>query len=293
MPISVTDARSNAPEQIIYAAECIGRSKQRLLVFKAIYFGSRKVKTAAQIANSSGLSKTRVLQEARNLVTKGIVHQEKVDGETAYRKDDFFHGNKGKILSLVKSPAKRQAVPTKRNPLGGKATVVVSLPRGFSFRSPKQLTIDDIDSFEKVRKVGAAGNLPAAVSETRFKRGLLRILCQGGRFRDWGGEQSDIYTSRLVYKKRRYAAAFALKGPGLKTRLTPGKMGKNGDQAQRLFNQAADFFVVQHWREIDPSVVALVRSLATAKALGGAKVFFTIIDGQDSMRLYSAYSNLF
>jgi hypothetical protein len=68
-------------------------------------------------------------------------------------------------------------------------------------------------------------------------------------------------------------------------------MGKNGDQAQRLFQEEADVFFVQHWREIDPSVIDLMRSLAVAKAVTtGKRVWYGVIDGKDSQRLCLAYS---
>lgn len=295
MPVSVSDARSNAPEQIVHAAESIGRSKDRLAIFLAIYRGKKKVKTVTELKDTTHLSRIRVLQVGGWLAAQGIVHQEKVEGETAYRKDPFYSANRSRILSYVRSPEKRKAAPTKRSPAGVKvATITMKIPRGLKLTPPRHVAIDDIDSFKKVRKVKAAGNLPASVSEARFKKGLLRILNQGGRFRDWGGEHSDIYTGRLVYKGKRRLAAFALKGPGLKTKLTPARMGKNGDQAQRLLSEPAEFFVVQHWREIDASVVALVRELATAKAtLGGGPIYYVIMDGQESMRLFTAYSSLF
>lgn len=296
MTIAVSDARSNAPEQIVHAAECVGRGKHRRAVFEAIYFHKKKVKTVSEIVAATNLPRIRVLQEGRALATKGIVHQTELDGEVAYQKDDFYHANKAKILAAAASPAKRKAIPTKRNPVrshGGEVTIKIRLPRGIQFEQPKFVTVDDIDSFRKVRKFAPAGNLPANVSEKKFKNGLLCVLKQGGAFKDWGGEFNDVYTGRLVYRGRRYRAAFALKGPGLKAKLTPRRMGKNGDQIQRLFASPADFFFVQHWREIDESVVAQMEALATKASIGGSRVFFGTIDGQDSMRLYKAYEKCF
>ncbi|GEJ58421.1 hypothetical protein [Anaeromyxobacter diazotrophicus] len=296
MTVAVSDSRSNGPEQIVHAAECIGKAKQRRAVFVAIYHGKKQLKTVGEISDATGLSRKRVLEEGRKLATKGIVAQDKVDGEIGYRKDDFYHANKAKILALASDPAKRAKVPTKRNPsrsADGGLTVKIKLPRGVRFEQPKFITIDEIDSFERVRKVLPAGNLAATVSEKAFKQGLLKILRQGGAFKDWGGEANDVFTGRLVYRGRRYRAAFALKGPGLKAKLTPARMGKNGDQIQRLFSSPADFFFVQHWQAIDESVVALMEALATKASIGGSRVYFGTIDGQDSQRLYAAYRNLF
>ena len=71
-------------------------------------------------------------------------------------------------------------------------------------------------------------------------------------------------------------------------------MGKNGDQPQRLFQEEADVFFIQHWREIKSSVVELMRSLAIAKSVTtGRRVWYGIIDGQDSERLRLAYTASF
>jgi hypothetical protein len=71
-------------------------------------------------------------------------------------------------------------------------------------------------------------------------------------------------------------------------------MGKNGDQIQRLFQEDADVFFVQHWREIKPSVIDQMRALAIAKSVTtGRPVWYGIIDGQDSERLRLAYETSF
>ena len=104
----------------------------------------------------------------------------------------------------------------------------------------EQISVDDIDSFVRVRKMKVSGYLSAKVSETAFKKGILKILSQQSVAKDWGGEKNDIHTTYSKLGGKRRAAAFALKGPGTKGKLIPKKMGKNGDQIQRLFHQ--------HWR---------------------------------------------
>jgi hypothetical protein len=61
MPLPVVDSTSNKPEQIEHAAEVIGRSKHRLLVFEAIYKGKKKEKTVSELAKITKLSPKRVL----------------------------------------------------------------------------------------------------------------------------------------------------------------------------------------------------------------------------------------
>jgi hypothetical protein len=93
---------------------------------------------------------------------------------------------------------------------------------------------------------------------------------------------------------KRYPAAFAFKGPGKTGKLVPGKMGKNGDQIQRLFMGTAEVCFVQYWQDIDESVVDQMSAFAVAKSVAtGKKIFFGIIDGVDSYRLLKAYPKSF
>ncbi len=71
-------------------------------------------------------------------------------------------------------------------------------------------------------------------------------------------------------------------------------MGTNGDQIQRLFRAPAEVFLVEYWNEIDETVVELMKIFATAKSFAeGRKIFFGIIDGQDTARLMAAYPEFF
>lgn len=287
MAIEVSDSLSNTEEQIERAAKTIGRGARRQ-VFEAIYHHKAKIKTVEQIATRTGLSRIRVLQEGRHLVTKGLARPAHVSTDTAYEKIDFFHAHKTQILKLAANPKQLARLPTKRK-------VVVTLPRTVKIPSSgadvKRLTVDDIDSFTKVRKVRVAGVFDSTISETQFKEGVQAIIGEPGEFKDWGGEKSDLYTTRLRLKGKRRAAAFAFKGPGQRQKLVPGRMGKRGDQALRLFQEDADVFIVQHWREIDPSVIDMLRQLAVAKSvMNGTRIWYGVIDGDDSQRLITAYS---
>lgn len=290
--IEVSDAMSNLNEQLEAAAKAVGRSEVRRKVFSAIYYHKAKRKTASQIVQRTNLSRLRVLQEARHLVRKGVVRQVKESGaETSYEMIEVFHAHKKQILSLAGNPKKLAELPTKRK-LKAVSVKVVTIPA--TTAKVRQVTIDDVQSFAKVRKIKSADWIPDSLSEDQFKRGVQAIVGEPGKFKDWGGEKSDLYTTRLRINGKRLPAAFAFKGPGLKSKLVPGKMGKNGDQAQRLLQEEARVFFVQHWREIDPSVVDLLQRLATAKSVtNGCQILFGIIDGNDSERLRLAYPEKF
>lgn len=289
--VEVTDSISNTEEQIERAAKVLGRAKDRKKVFDAIYHHKAPIKTVEQIARRSRLTRMRVLQEGKYLHQRGLVRQTKKDGDTAYEKIDFFHAHKKQILRLAGNPRKLAKLPTKRK-------VVINLPKSVTIPSGSakvnRITIDDVDTFQKVRKIKFAGSLPKNISENDFKRGVQAIIGEPGQFKDWGGETSDLYSTRLRIKNVRRAAAFGFKGPGQPGALVPGRMGKNGDQLQRLFQEEADVFFVQHWREIRPSVIDLMRSLAIAKSVTtGKPIWYGIIDGQDSERLRTAYPGKF
>jgi hypothetical protein len=90
------------------------------------------------------------------------------------------------------------------------------------------------------------------------------------------------------------SAAFAFKGHGTKGKLTPAKLGKNGDQIQRLFEAPAQVFFIQYHGQIAQSVLQQMAMLAVAKSvMSGLPIWYGIFDGQDSNRIYTAYRSLF
>lgn len=289
----VSDVGSNAEENVAHAAKVIGRSAHRRKVFDAIYTGKRRTKTVSELMRTTSLSHTRVLDAGKRLADNRLVRATKLNAETAYEKIDFFHSNKRRILSLASSPAKLKAFPTKRNPVA--ITRVVQVRLSSQRAQVQHLTVDDIDSFRRVRSISnTEPEIGDELSEAEFKRGLQRILGEDGRFKDWGGEISDLFTTQFRVGGTRRPTALALKGPGTKGKLTPGKMGKNGDQIQRLFEAPAEVFLVQYCRQVDSAVPTQMRQLAIVKSLMmGTRVFYGVLDGKDSRRLVRAYPDSF
>jgi hypothetical protein len=293
MTISVSDARSNPNDQISHAVAIIGRSKHRADVFRAIYFGKKRLKSVDDIAEKTGLPPKRVLEEAKRLSSNDIVHQTKHKGKTSYEKDKFYGAQKGKILSLVENPQKLKTFPTKvrPSPLGSRTEVIRLRSKSFQIT---QITVDDINSFSKVNKVAPASASPVAMPEKQFKAGVMRIIGEEGEFQDWGGERNDLCTTRFRFQGKRRTVAFAFKGKGLNKKLTPALMGKNGDQIQRLFQTPAEIFILQYWSQIDDSVLEQMQMAAKIRSYSdGRRIYYGIIDGQDSARLIQAYSKSF
>lgn len=292
MTTPVTDVRSNPKDQIAHAANVLGRSKDRIAVFLQIHTGRKRVKTASEIARAVRLKRKRVLEEAKKLVHKQIVKQTQRDGDVAYERDGFYYAHRQQIVSLARNPKKLRAFPTKYSPRTAAITVsTIRAPRALI--RTRTVTIEDLDSFSRARRVRRA---PTAVRmrESLFKKGIQKILGESGRFKDWGGETSDLYTTRVRVRGRRCAAALAFKGQATRGVLTPGRMGKNGDQIQRLFAEDAEVFLVQYGGQIAPSVLQQMGAFAQAKSLStGKKILYGVIDGADSARIVAAYQSSF
>ncbi len=291
--MDVSDHRSNSYEQIEFAVKQIGNSKDRRAVFNCISTGKKAIKTVAEISDLTGLPPKRVLEEGKKLANNSIVKQLKYNKKVAYQKDPFFAQQKNKILSLVDNPATLEKLPSKRNKSNSDIQLkIIRIPqKSFTI---KRLFVNDIDSFKKVRKVNPNKLVSSRISEDAFKSGIKQILNEEGEFKDWGGEKNDLLSTKVIYKGKRIATAFAFKGPGKKGKLTPARMGKNGDQIQRLFETPADLFIIQYWAQIDESVIEQAESFATIKSIyEQKKILYCIVDGQDSSLLMSAYSECF
>jgi hypothetical protein len=291
MVIEVSDVRSSPNEQLYHGAKILGRSKTRRRVFQEIYRGKTRIKTVSFLEARTGFGKVRVLQEAGKLADNEIVSKKKLGGETAYEKVRFYEQHKKQVLALSLSKEKLAKLPTKYSHAVSVQRVAV-----FSHRQvdAKSVTVDEIDSFWKVRRINPKAVIQKPGYELKFKKGLQRLLGDKGTFRDWGGETDDLFSTRVKIAGRRHSVAFGLKGRGTKGVLTPKKMGKRGDQIQRLFRSPADVFVVQYWGPIDESILEQMRSFSIARsALEQKRVYYGVIDGTDTARLHAAYPQYF
>ncbi len=291
-PAPVADVRANHNENIQFAVNIIGRSAARLKVFEAVYKGQKPGKTVKEISEITGLKKMRVLQEGTKLADNHIVGKEKINGETIYLKDRFYNTNKNKVLAIISNPEKKKNYPTKQEPAGSTKSITIRI-KG---KTPSflQITIDEIDSFSKVKSIARPDRKIKLdrVPEPKIKKFLQEILGDTHVHTDWGGETNDFYTNKLRFRGIRKVAAFALKGKGTSGPLTPKKMGKNGDQISRLFVAPAQFFFVVYHSKVSESIDTQMEAAALSKAMSGKKIYFCIIDGDDLNRLYQAYADM-
>lgn len=160
---------------------------------------------------------------------------------------------------------------------------------------PPLIPIETIKSFAKAAEVSpqqvaslAAKKLP--LREQLVKEYIAKIIGEPYLDTDWGGELSDILSSRIELDGQRVAGAFLLKGAGSKQKLKPGDLGKNGDQIRRLSKQDVELYVVQHVGEFDEAVRDQLADMILAKrAKGAPNAVGSLWDGSDCARLFVAH----
>lgn len=285
MTLSVSDLLSNLNDQVVNSAKLMGRSKHRQNIFCAIYRGQKQEKSVQEIMAATGLSQIRVLNEGKKL---GPL-LEKVRGGFKKKRDLAPHYQK--ILRLARNPKQLASMPTKVAPRvrAGSLRVTLSIPKAGG--RANHMTIEDIDSFSKAAR--KANNI-GSVREDSIKKAFATIFGDRGSFKDWGGEKSDLYTTKGRVRGKRRAMAIAFKGRGTRGKLVPSKMGKNGDQIGRLFDEPAEVFLVVYCGQIDSSVVSQMHAFAIAKrAFNNHETYYGVIDDDDLARVAAGYPGEF
>jgi hypothetical protein len=171
------------------------------------------------------------------------------------------------------------------------------LAKGGLASQVSRISIDDIGSFQEVRKVSfheVQGLVPLKIPETEIKQNIAQIIGEPFVPKDWGGEIADLFSTHLTYQGKRLASGFLLKGPGVKQHtLTINHLGKNGDQVVRLTSTSLDLYVVQFVGPIAPAVVDhLEAHVRQAAGKAGQTRYYCVIDGTDTARLFKAYGKL-
>jgi hypothetical protein len=174
-----------------------------------------------------------------------------------------------------------------------------SVPQYTDLPAAHRLYVEDIDSFSKVRDVNPSIVAPVLNKgyldrpEDFVQLGLEQILNVAFHKRDWGGEINDLYTANIIVNGKRTAAAFLLKGNGLKKNsLEIRDCGANGDQLLRLLDSPAKLFIVQFVGNVSENVIRDIETKVELRRARGDEVSFCIMDGQDSARVLRAYGLL-
>jgi hypothetical protein len=128
-----------------------------------------------------------------------------------------------------------------------------------------------------------------AVHERQVKDWFAEIADEPLVPTDWGGERSDLWTSRLHIDGRPVRVAFLLKGPGAGHPMTIRDLGRNGDQLDRLFTEPCDLVVVQHCDLVRPQIYSMLEAYArSARPMRQ----YCVIDGPATWRILKAYHKL-
>lgn len=152
-----------------------------------------------------------------------------------------------------------------------------------------EVFVEDIAEFARAAEVEISDEwlVMERISEAAVKQCFADLLGEDAP-KDWGGEQSDLFSSRLHLDAERRTAAFLLKGPGSSFRpMKLNHLGKNNDQIVRLSKEPADLLVVQHAHDIEPAVRDTLRAFAMQP--GPIRRRYCLIDGKDTFRILRAY----
>jgi hypothetical protein len=84
--------------KIAEAANALGQSSHRRVIFREIHSGKKRIKTVQEIADATALPRKRVLEEAVKLVHKQIIAKAKRAGDTAYQRDNFYYVHRNEIF---------------------------------------------------------------------------------------------------------------------------------------------------------------------------------------------------
>jgi hypothetical protein len=297
MVLNVSDSSSHRRDQIANLAELLTNAPTRQALVRAVYFGKKRVKSVGKLAATLGVTPKRVTEIGKPLVNRAFAQERIVeDGRktTAYTKLDNRQLDVKEALKLANNQKKREAYHTKSNPKIRVVGHTVTIKAPF-VPKVESLSVDEVEEFQEVKSVKDVPTKlsPPRLPETTVKKGIVKLLGEEIDPKDWGGESNDIFTTRVTINGKRRRAAFALKGPAMQGALVPGKMGKNGDQIQRLFASPAQVFFVQYEGEIKESILDLMARLATAKAVMEREVYYGVIDLKDTYRLRLAYPTAF
>jgi hypothetical protein len=159
----------------------------------------------------------------------------------------------------------------------------------FGISQPRRVLPSEIDQFRPIDFAGPCPNSDLkrleGTAEKLVKHAIASLLGEPFVPLDWGGERSDLYSSRMFVHGSQVSSAWLLKGPGARGPMTVRSLGSRGDQIVRLFSEPADVLVVQHYREITTPVISMMEAHAHDSRNPRR---FMILDGADTARILRA-----
>jgi hypothetical protein len=160
------------------------------------------------------------------------------------------------------------------------------------FRDFLRLHPQQIDQFSEIdfswNPTKAQFNKLKMVPEEKVKEIFCKLFSEFEVPKDWGGEESDIFSSNLSIDGERHSSAFLLKGPAKFHEMRVSDCGKNGDQIYRLFNTPASVFILQHCHKVSPAVRKTMEAFALSQYSRSCR--YMIIDGYDTARILHKFN---
>lgn len=160
----------------------------------------------------------------------------------------------------------------------------------FPLKDMLELRLVQIDQFSNVdfawNPSKAEFNKMESISEDSVKELFCKLFSEVDKPKDWGGEESDLFTGNISLSGVRHTAALLLKGPSKFHEMKPTDCGKNGDQIYRLFNIPADIYIIQHCHKVSPAVRKTVEAFTLTQHSRRSR--FAIIDGYNTCRILKA-----
>lgn len=150
----------------------------------------------------------------------------------------------------------------------------------------------EIDQFKKVHEFLKSAKIKSNIKalrdipEVQIKHAFAEIIQEPDVPKDWGGEKSDLFTTKISVDGKFMSTAFIFKGPARFSPMTMKHLGQNGDQIERLFTEPANLLILQHCHNVTNPVRATMR--AYASSLYNPR-HFSIIDGTQTYQILSAY----
>ncbi len=156
----------------------------------------------------------------------------------------------------------------------------------FGISQPRRIYPSEVDQFRHI-DFAEPSTLSDRQSlentpEEAVKTAIAALLGEPYVPKDWGGERSDLYTSRMLVRGVPVSTAWLFKGPGSRGPMTVRTLGSRGDQIVRLFSEPADVLVLQHYREITTAVISMMETHAHDCRRPRR---FMILDGADTARI--------
>lgn len=161
-----------------------------------------------------------------------------------------------------------------------------------AFAASLELQPNDIEQFAEMDRTWVPSKTEFArladIPEHKVKELICRLLDEHDVPKDWGGEESDLFSDRLLVGGARKTGAFLLKGPAKFHPMTPRDLGKNADQIYRLFNIPAQVYILQHCHNVGAAVRKTMEAYALHRSFT-APCRYVIMDGLCTAQLLRAH----